>query len=117
MRGARLRRIVLALVLVTLASVHIAAQPQEFTALVIRVGVPFTVVANHSGENVTGFRVRDNGSTVASGLKDDVWADGVVSIRLTSGLSPRGTHVLRVVAYNDGGETASTSSVTVKVGR
>lgn len=113
----RVARVALALLLAAVASVHISAQPQQFSALVVRVGVPFTVVANHSGDNVVGFRVRDNGATVASGLKDNVWTDGVVRIRLTSGLAIRGAHELRMVAYNDGGETASTSSVTVKVGR
>jgi hypothetical protein len=108
-------RIVRAMVLVALALVHIGGQPTSFTALVVRIGVPFTIVANHDGVNVTGYRVRDNGHVIATGLKGDVWLDGTVRLRLTSGLSRRGQHPLAIGAYNTYGETPGANTVLVTV--
>lgn len=113
----RIRRACLFVLVALLSAVHVSAQPQGLQALVLRRGVPFTVLANHDGENVVGFSLRDNGSAIASGLKGAVWSAGVVRFRLSSGLSTRGEHVLTVWSYNEGGETSSATAATVTIAR
>jgi hypothetical protein len=103
-------------VLACVWSVGLLAQPTSPHATLVHINTAFTVKADHNGINTDTYRLRDNGSLLMESAKADVWAAGVVSMRLSSGLSTKGTHLLKVCAFqtSDSSEICSTA-ITVKV--
>lgn len=73
---------------------------------------PFTVQADHNGQNVDGYRLKVNGQIVqeqpASAL-----VNGTITFAHTDGL-PKGQYIVTVSAFNADGETEA-SPVTLVI--
>ena len=111
------KRLWIALLLVFLAAVSAQAQTSTTcgtSPCTVGVSKPFTAAADHQpvDGDTTGYRFYLNGAVAETKLlaaRTNVQADGTGTISFAVTGLPKGTHVIFVEAYGDGGVTASTT--------
>jgi hypothetical protein len=101
-----------------------AQTPCTASPCLVGVSKPFTALADHEPNTVeadtTGYRLYINGTAVQTKLVAALTniVNGVGTISFAVAGLPKGTHVIYIEAYGDGGATASTTlTLSVVPGR
>lgn len=78
---------------------------------------PFTIAADHAGDNTTGYRLWQNGIVIRD-VPVSSLVVGVISFAFPVGIDTAGTYTFVITAYNAEGETLSDPLVlTVTTGK
>jgi hypothetical protein len=119
-----MRRLTLGCLLGLLALLALAGDAAAQTACTVspcalQQSKPFTAAAEHQpvDGDTTGYRLYINGAivqTLAVSARTNILADGTGTIAFPHAGLAKGTHVLYIEAYGDGGATAS-ATVTLAV--